>query len=617
MIVTHSWLKEFCPALPDDLPALLGRLGLGVERVEQKGGDVVYSIEVLSNRPDCLSVVGIAREIGAVSLRPPAIPTETDPALKVAVEAPDLCPRYTARTIRGVSVAPSPEHIARRLEAVGVRPVNAVVDATNYVMMERGQPLHAFDADRIRGGIVVRRARKGETIEAIDGKKYTLDPEMLVIADADRPVAIAGVMGGKESEIGPGTKTVILESALFHGPSIRKTSRALGLASPSSYRFERGVSWDGVAEASALATKMIGGNAAEGWADVSVARPASVRVSVTPEQVERVLGMKVSPEALRRWAGAIPDWRRDLRIPEDLIEEIARLEGYEKIPDDVAFPVALPGRAREREVEQRLRELLIRCGAQEVLTDSFTSDPMDALFGADPVRVRWRGVEQGLRRSLVPGLLAVLRTNAAYTEALQPVFELAKAYAGTGERARLAVAAMEPLRRVQGLVEGVVEALAERRPEAEPCDFSYAKSGRGAVLKLEGRALGWVAELASEGCAAELDVEALTACARLERRVGEPARRPSVQRDLAVVVEASAAWRRIEQEVRGAAPANLETVEFFDAYTGRQVPDGKKSVAFRLTFRAAERTLTHDEVDREVARVVQALERALGAVLRA
>lgn len=606
MIVTHDWLSELVD-LPDDLPNLLTQLG----HAPGHSAEGVYDLEILSNRPDCLGVIGVAREIAAATGKKLRVPA---PALKetavgvesfvsVEVEDPELCPRYIARAVYEVKVGPSPDWMAKRLEAVGVRPINNIVDATNYVLMEHGQPLHAFDATALRGKkIVVRRARAGEKIRAIDGHAYDLDVDMLVIADAQSPVAIAGVMGGLDSEIGEATRTVIIESAQFHGPSIRRTARKLGLHSPSSYRFERGVAWSGVEAASRRAAELMGGKLASGAIDVAVKPPRRKPVRLRAAQVERVLGLRVPAARINKILAALgfvkgvpPDWRRDLNIEEDLIEEVARIVGYDKIPDDATFPEQTAPRDRERAVERRLRDLLIRAGAQEVLTRTF-APPAD---GA----VRLRGTELAMRTSLASGLLKVLETNAAYREPLQPVFEIARVYAdGPSERTVVGIAAPE-LRRVQGIVEALVRALTGSAPETDP-------SGR---LTLGSRELGRIAE----GATAELDFDALSAAAVLDRRLGELARYPAIERDLALVVDAATPWRGIERTVRDATPANLEAVEFFDVFVGKQIPDGKKSMAFRLTFRRADRTLTHEEVDAEVRRVVAALERELGGTLRA
>ncbi|HLF95059.1 MAG TPA: phenylalanine--tRNA ligase subunit beta, partial [Planctomycetota bacterium] len=363
MKVPIRWLKEYVdpPATPQELAKLLVMAGVGVESIE---GDVL-DLEITANRADLLSMLGVARETAVNLRRPVRVPVvevaEAGPdvtgSLNVEVAAPDLCPRYTARAVLGVKVGPSPAWMVERLEAAGVRSVNNVVDVTNYVLLESGQPLHAFDAKVLRGRkIVVRRAAAGEKLVAIDGKEYALTRDALVIADAERPVAIAGVMGGKESEITGATVDVVIESAQFDPVSIRRTSRRLGLSSDSSYRFERGVDHDTVDWASRRAVQLIlqlaGGQALKGAVDASVSRPARAVAKVRPARVAQVLGLAVAPARIREILAGLgaqvtggdsalevtaPVGRRDLKIEVDYIEEVARIEGYDRIPCDTSF----------------------------------------------------------------------------------------------------------------------------------------------------------------------------------------------------------------------------------------------------------------------------------------
>jgi phenylalanyl-tRNA synthetase beta chain len=393
MKVPLSWLREYVdvPGSPADVAKLLVFAGVGVEGVEGE----VLDLEITANRADLLSMLGVAREVGVLrrtALKPPALPESSGaaPDVKVEVRASDLCPRYTARRIRGVKIGPSPAWLSSKLEAAGLRSVNNVVDVTNFVLLESGQPLHAFDAGVLRGGaIVVRRAAPGEKIVAIDGKSYALTADALVIADAERPVAVAGVMGGKESEIGAGTADVLLESAQFEPVSIRRTSKRLGLSSDSSYRFERGVDWDTVDWASRRAAQLIvqvAGGQASGAVDVSVSRPSRPVASVRPARVSKVLGMDVAPARVKeileglgcRVAGpdaelsvTSPVGRRDLKIEVDYIEEVARVEGYDKIPCDTSFGLRVAVDRRDDLVREAIRETLAGLGAYEALTLSF------------------------------------------------------------------------------------------------------------------------------------------------------------------------------------------------------------------------------------------------------
>src|SRR4051812_44413863 len=397
MKVPMSWLKEYVdpPASPQDLAKLLVMAGVGVESVE---GDVL-DLEITANRADLLSMLGVARETGVNLRKPVRVPEVSVPeggddvskACSVEVAAKDLCPRYTARAVKGVKIGPSPGWMAQRLEAAGIRPINNVVDITNYVLLESGQPLHAFDAKVLRGNrIVVRRAAPDEKIVAIDGKEYKLTKDTLVIADAERPVAIAGVMGGKDSEISDATVDVLVESAQFDPVSIRRTARRLALSSDSSYRFERGVDHDTVDWASRRAVQLIlqlaGGKAMAGVIDVSAPRPARPVAKVRPARISQVLGMAVAPARVREILTGLgaqvaggdqelevtsPIGRPDLKIEVDYIEEVARIEGYDKIPSDPRFGVRVAGDNLEDLVREEVRATLCGLGAYECPTWSF------------------------------------------------------------------------------------------------------------------------------------------------------------------------------------------------------------------------------------------------------
>lgn len=639
MIVTYNWLKDYVELResPAELAKLLAGLGLAAERVEAAAGDTIFDLEVMSNRPDLLSVIGVAREIAIATgraLKSPdlSIKVGGSGTVSIRVDAPDLCPRYVGRVIDGVKVGASPAWMQARLAAVGLRPVNSVVDVTNYVMLEFGQPLHAFDMAKLRGrAIVVRRAKAGEPITAIDGKVYSLTADDLVIADAEVPVAVAGVMGGKDSEIGDATTSVMLESAQFHGPSIRRTSRRLALASPSSYRFERGVLWSGVEKASLRAAQLIGGSCG---APVAVPKTALQvkRFDVRPDRVRRILGFEVPRQKLDAIMGQLDLERADLQREEDLIEEIARFVGYDKIPDDAPFFELVQPRDPELVVIDRVRDLLRAAGAQEVLTVSFEA-PGDDLFapaGVAPIGLRdpRGGIDRRLRRSLMPAFMEIVKTNEGYKQTLQPIFEVAKAYGmapDPQERQVLGILVPGEFSRAKGLVELVVAELTGLAVSAAPAALGFADGA--ARLSVEGDDVGWVAQISHDVlarlevrtpcAAAEIDLAPLAARAKLDRRASAVERVPVITRDVAIVVDLAVTWDAVKGAVAEAKPANLTGVRFFDCYTGKQVAPGKKSLAFSLEFRAPGRTLTGDEVQREVERVVDRLKSRFGAALRA
>jgi len=658
MKVPMSWLKEYVdpPASPQDLSKLLVMAGVGVESVE---GDVL-DLEITANRSDLLSMLGVARET-AVNLRKPVrVPEvsvveggdEVSKVVAVEVDAKDLCPRYTARLVKGVKVAPSPSWMVQRLEAAGLRSVNNVVDITNYVLLESGQPLHAFDAKVLRGSrIVVRRAAAGEKLVAIDGKEYALTPDALVIADAERPVAIAGVMGGKESEITNATTDVLIESAQFDPVSIRRTGRRLALSSDSSYRFERGVDHDTVDWAARRALQLIlqlaGGTAMKGVVDVSAPRPQRPVAKVRPARIAQVLGLAVAPARVREILLGLgaqvsggdaelevtsPVGRRDLKIEVDYIEEVARIEGYDRIPCDTNFGLRVAVDNIEDLVRETVRSTLCGLGAYECLTWSFAeaSTPNRVSFWTEgapiPLRDPQGNVDRTLRESLAPRLLEVLQTNESYKEPLRPVFEIAHLYRregkAYGEKNVLAIAAPGGPLGVKGLAQTVLDQLGIAL-DLQPAALGFLAPGSAAEVKVGGAVAGYLGQagaslsgLRAEASVAEIDFDVLVKAARLTRPYKDFNRQPPVDRDLAVVLAEGVTWKQVETAVRSSAPPVLESLRFVSEYKGKGIEPGEKSWAFSMVFRAPDRTLTGPEVDAFVQAILDALKRDLKARLR-
>lgn len=657
MKVPLSWLKEYvdAPSSPQELAKLLVMAGVGIESIE---GDVL-DLEITANRADLLSMLGVARETGVNLRKPVRVPKvkyleagdDVSKAFAVEVPARELCPRYTARAILGVKVGPSPSWMVQRLEAAGIRSINNVVDITNYVLLETGQPLHAFDARLVRGKkIVVRRAEPGEKIVAIDGKEYALTKENLVIADAERAVAIAGVMGGKESEITSATVDVLLESAQFDPVSIRRTARRLGLSSDSSYRFERGVDHDTVDWASKRAVQLIfelaGGKPMTGVIDASVSRANRPVTRVRPARIAQVLGMAVTPGRVREILAGLgadvvgsddqlevtaPVGRRDLKIEVDYIEEVARIEGYDKIPCDTSFGLRVAVDNREDLVREEARESLAGMGGYEVLTWSFaeTATPNRVSYwttGAPiPLRDPQGNVDRTLRESLAPRLLEVLQTNENYKETLRPVFEIAHLYRrdgkAYGEKTVLAIAASGDPLGVKGLIETTLARLGIAF-ELVPASFPFLEAGTAAEVKIGGAAVGYLgqataamAELRAPASVAEIDFEAVVKTARLTRPYKDFNRQPPVDRDLAVVLSDGVTWKQVEAAVRASAPPTLESVRFLNEYRGKGIDPGFKSWAFAMIFRG-DRTLTGPEVDQAVKTILKSLEASFQAKQR-
>lgn len=687
MRTSLAWLNDYLdrPLEAEEAERALTAVGFpldGREAVTTSTGarDVMLDVEVTSNRSDALSHLGLARELAAATgrtLQPPpsAVPVEAgerpvDQLTRVANEAEDLCPVYTARVVTGVTIGPSPGWLVDRLEAAGLRPINNVVDVTNFVLLELGQPLHAFDlATLAERRIVVRRARGGERFVAIDSSRHTLDDAMLVIADAERPVALAGVMGGLETEVGETTTDILLESARFDPLSVRRTSRATKLASDSSFRFERGVDPRGVELASRRAAELIvelaGGALAPGVIRAGEPEPEPRQVTMRPERCRALLGVDVSDEqqldhlealglAPKRVADrltcTIPTYRLDLEREVDLIEEVARMHGFDHVPmrDRITLEVrpVQPTIAARRE----LGRVLTAHGYHEAVTFSFLAPDAAQRFvppGREPVALADAGrrAEPTLRPALLPSLLSCRKTNQDHGNENVRLFETAATWTRAGEagepreQTRLALLcdAARPddqhaARALRGAIEALIEHLggpsARRQLRIEPIDEATQAPhfAAAATVALGDQTLGTLGAIAQATAdafdlkvavfGAELALDPLIALYPPARRVAAQPRFPAIERDLSVVVDDAARWRDIERAVHDAGPALLEAVRFLDTYRGKPIAKGRKSVSFRMVFRDPDKTLRHEEVDPQVEAVIAALRDAVGAELR-
>ncbi len=670
MIVSWEWLRQYVD-LPVSLEELCERLtaaGFNHEGTEQVGDDFAIEFEITSNRPDCLGHIGLAREAAAVTggtLRiPEPSPVQSGPPCgeltSVEVECPDLCPRYVGRVIRGVRVGPSPEWLKRRLATCGISSINNVVDVTNYVLLEASQPLHAFDFDKlVDRRIIVRRAKKGERIVAINQRTYVLTPDMCVIADGLRPVAIAGVMGGLETEISESTTTVLIESAQFDPLSVRKTSRALGLSSPSSFRFERGVDPAGVDWASRRCCELIldlaGGELAEGWVGLNPTIPPRPTIRLRLDQIERILGIRVPRERvveiLRRLqldvteeehavVAVPPTWRADLSREIDLIEEVGRIEGYDRVSEEEPIPATCTPLEPEQRILRRIRAALVSLGFHEAYTQSFvdrrTLELLRPWTGEEPLAVQHasRRQENCLRQSLIPSLLLARRLNEHRGNEDVNLYELARVYlpvAGGGlpeEPLMLGVVTDLPLGRAKEAFEAILDWLrVSERPCYEHATLPGLVEGQAAQIRFGERVAG-VLGVVDDRVRDVLDLR--QACAVLELRVGVlsemanlvPHYRPfsafpAVSRDFSFIVDEEVSWEQVESLVRSEAGQLLEDVRLKEVYRGKPVPPGRKSVHFRIVFRSHDRTLTGDEVDAIQSRIVTRMQEVLGAQLRA
>ncbi len=657
--------------LPADAP-------LGVPLAEYLG-DSVLDLEVTPNRPDCLCVLGVAREAAALTGHemhvPPPVYEETGPQIgglvRVEIADPDLCRRYCASLVEGIKIGPSPAWMQQRLAACGMRPINNIVDITNYVMLEYGQPLHSFDFHKIGGAtIVVRRARPGEKLTSLDGVVRDLRPDMLVIADQSVPVAIAGVMGGADSEVTEATTSVLLESANFNQVSIRRTSSGLKLRSEASMRFERGLAPELTVPALRRATQLMlqiaGGTAAVGFAD-AYPEPSQARVvRLRTSSVERLLGLDVGQDKIisvltslafdcaaagaEETAVTVPYWRLDVREPADLAEEVARIMGYDAIPTTM-LSSELPRQLPETGLafREQLRDLMVAAGLQEIITYSLTSqaklaraasaEAAHAIRVANPLSTEL----EYMRTSLRPGLLSILAANQKYEDGGIRLFEIGRVFLGRGndlpeEREVLAGVISGPRGALSWLGEkgqsdffdakGTVEAvLARLGIEAEYQAGGEEKllPGRSARVLVGQTVVGLIGEL-HPGVAEsfdllpqpvaifELDVERLASSVSEKRGFRPLSRFPRSVRDIAVLVDVQVPASKMLEIVRG-VPL-VSHVYLFDLYSGKQVPAGKKSVAFRVACQSDARTLTEEELEAAENQILSRLAKETGAARR-
>lgn len=648
--------------------------------------DSVLEVNVTPNRPDALSHLGVAREVAVTTgttLKAPEVKVPESGApvaekVKVRIEDPVRCPRYAARVVEGVTIGPSPQWLVDRLKACGVRSINNVVDVTNFVLLEYGQPLHAFDLDKVAGAeIVVRTARPGERMSTLDGKERTLDAEDLLICDRDRAQALAGVMGGADSEVSAGTKRVLLESANFLPASVRRTAKRHGLHTEASHRFERGADLDAVVpavdRAAALIAELAGGQVAPGRVDVYPLPQPRRRVTLRYARVGKVLGADIAESECRRIlttlgfhpveeaAGQttyeVPRARVDVEREEDLLEELARIYGYDRIPARLPRGIAeLAPEPEEAEAERRVRQALAGAGLDEVVNYSFVPPKVLEVLvpGEAPVALlNPLSVEQSvMRTSLLPGLVENLLRSMRHQVETVAIYETGRVYFRDSEGGQGTRPPAREVHRVGGLVWGLRAGRTWTAKEAR-LDFYDAKAAVEAVLSAlhvegvrfvaaeapayhpracarvelaDGTVLGWVGELhprvgralelPREVYAFELDTGPLYGAVRLVPAWRGLPRFPSVLRDLAVVVPQELPNEQVRRVILEVGAPLVEEALVFDVYTGPQVPAGRKSVAYALRYRAPERTLTDAEVVQAHQRIVSEVQQRLGGALR-
>ena len=672
----HAEQREFPHCIPDGIFVLHEE---GIKpgddiRPVIGADDHVVEFEITPNRPDCLSVIGLAREVSATFDKPcrfhePVVKGGAEGVLPELLDVetpdPDLCPRYTARMVRNVKIAPSPKWMRERLRSSGVRPINNIVDITNYVMLEYGQPMHAFDYRYVKGGkIVVRRARDGEELTTLDGNVYKLNPSMLVIADENRAVGLAGIMGGLNSEIVGDTVDVVFESANFDGACIRKTALALGKRTEASAKFEKGLdilnTLPAVNRACELVELLGAGEVVDGVIDILNYVPEPRVLPVEPEKINALLGVHVAENVMyttlqklgfetvrERGKMKAPSWRSDVEGMADLAEEVARFYGYNKIPDTLSSGLnERRGWNPVQQAENAAGALCRGLGYSEIITYSFISPayydkinlPADSPLRDSMKILNPLGEDTSIMRTTtLPSMLEILARNCHYRNKAVRLYELGRTYFAKNDGSGMAD---EPkvlslgaygggmdFFELKGAVEAVLAGLriGDARFEAETGNPSYhpgrcARIYRGErLLGILGQIHPAVAENYDVDCelyAAELDFSAL-----FEGMGGTPVyqplpRFPAVTRDIALVCDKSLPVAKLEDCIRRGAKGLLKAVTLFDVYTGKGVPEGKKSVAFSLELRSDDRSLTAQEADEDVKGILDLLARELDSVLR-
>ena len=682
MKISIEWLKDYVDIREssDKLKEDLSMIGLLVETVSEIQGSSVLEVEVTSNRPDCLSYIGIAREISALYQRPLknppvqetlAVSPEAIP-YRIEIRDENLCPRYAGIVMDGIKIADSPQWMQRRLEAGGMRPLNNIVDITNYVLLEMGHPLHAFDFDILRQGkIVVARAKPGAGMKTLDDADRQLDGEMLMINDGEGPVAIAGVMGGLNSEISRSTGRVLIESAYFQPASVRRTSRKLGLSTEASYRFERGADWENIVPALArtcyLIEKIAGGRIAGSLQDIYPKKIEPVRillhqahvvsllgVELTPDFIESTLlrlGFKLEKQGTSAWEVTCPTCRADMELEADLIEELARFFGYQNIPSILPPSQTAGTHSPVYTLENSIRNILVGQGYSEALNLSFASEADHLEFpspegGRVAIQNPLTEDTQYMRTTLAPALVRSAKRNFNFDQRLIRLFEIGRVYSpgpdgAPGERNTLGILGTGGFAgqnwanpspdfgffHLKGLIEVLMQGLRIRSFKIKPTmAVSWLNPRDAATLEIGGECVGFLGSLSpvlqdkyklrQPVCLAELDFERLAKYAFAPMAYTSLPKYPSVERDMSIVVSRNTAYNAIYEGIDGLRIPELTGIDLIDVYEGEKIPSGSVSLTLRLSFQDRERTLTVDRVQDFVDTILSFLNKSYGAGLR-
>lgn len=671
MFISYNWLRELTGTKldPQTVRERLTNVGLAIDVIEARGDDYVLDVEVASNRGDCLSHLGVARELAVIEwsqvssfkFQVKETQGKTSDFASVEIRDPDLCPRYAARVVRGVKIAPSPDWLVKRLEVIGQRPINNVADITNYVLHEFGQPLHAFDLAKLsENQIIVRRASKGESIKTLDGVERKLEEDMLVIAAAKRAVAIAGVMGGEDSEISNLTTDVLIESAYFDPASVRRTARLLTLHTEASHRFERGADPEGVLRAQercvSLICEIASGVATEDALDVYPNPGQAKTVSLRIERFEGLTGLQVANEEIlrilialgfaliqkdeKRLTFTVPSWRHDVAIEEDLIEEVARHTGYDQIQTALP-PASFAGEYHSTEQRKRaLRIELAALGWNEAISFSFIDHTHDDQFELIPafaahatasgfVSLQNPIIEDWtrMRPTLLPGLLNAARHNLNQGTRDVALFELGRVFWGLShgelpeERESLALFATggvleagkaTPARdfdffELKGALDAAIEALKTPPLDYDAARVRHLRNGQAAVISVNGTHLGSIGRLAEDVASvykfrqpifvAEIDLTALLELAETPVLYSPLPRFPSIVRDVSLLVSRKVTVAELLRAANDQENEQRIGAAFVGTYEGEGIPEDKRSVTLRFEYRAPDRTLRDEEVD--------------------
>ena len=687
MNISYNWLKDLIDIgfTADEVAEQLTRVGVTVEGVHPHGDDSVLDIDLTSNRPDCLSHLGIARELAAIrGYELQSSPASDEPEVPlpsvlahdvVSIRDPDLCHRFTARIIKNVKIGPSPEWMVKRLEAIGERSINNVADITNYVMHELGQPMHSFDLDKLaENRLIVRRAKPGETIQTLDEVERKLDDSMLVIADAEKPAAIGGIMGALNSSITDSTTNVLLEVAYFKRENVRQTSRKLNLATEASYRFERGVDIDNLARASDRAAQLIcelAGGELGAFIDVypTAASPRRVTSPNIAYAVERLTGLKVDEAKCVDILNSLgiaqvegdpttfvsPSWRHDIAIEEDLVEEVARHVGYENIAE-VLPPAFGAGEYQQTEPrKKRLRRTLVDLGFNEAISYSFIDAKYDGRFDSisglvdealDEKFVTLQdSVIEGavrMRPTLLPGLLEAAKVNFNHQHKDLRLFEIGKTFAAKSsedslptERELLSIvvtggdanAGRAMTQRdldfydAKGAVEAALDAVGLSSLVFTPADSIHLRQGQSATISTNNRVVGSIGRLSEELAGdykfkqpvyvAEIDLQTVLSDDLEPVLYHSLSKYPSIVRDVSLLVSRSIGFEDIRSSVLAQGRELCRDVRFVDVYEGKGVAADQRSLTIRLEYRSDERTLVEAEVDAVHGELIESVEKDL------